>query len=63
MWANYLSLLFKQVFFDEKCPNCDEPMKNMRKLRGGTVLYTCFSCYKSWLKKDKIFTETKLVTR
>lgn len=63
MRTDYKSLLFKVLFFNENCPNCDEPMKNIRKLRGDTILYTCFSCYKSWLKKDKIFMETKFVTR
>jgi hypothetical protein len=54
--------LFSNLYFRQICPACAERMKFKRKIADGT-LYTCYNCYKSWIKKDKKFTETKLETK
>lgn len=63
MWyGDIFQLLIKVTFFHQICPKCNDRMKYMRKINGAK-LYTCFVCYKSWIKKDKNFVETKLETR
>lgn len=55
-------LSFVDLYFLQTCPNCAERMKYMRKISSG-ALYTCYTCYQSWLRKNKFFVETKLTTK
>jgi hypothetical protein len=53
---------FADLYFRQICPSCAERMKYMRKVPI-EILYTCYTCYKSWIRQNKTFTETKLTTK
>lgn len=63
MWVkglfHRLNPSWTDFYFRRLCPACGDRMKYLRKV-SDAELYTCFVCYKSWLKKGKGFVETNL---